>query len=279
MYETYRDDRRLLEDLPENIWLHATAVELDYDFLRDGSLPQTNERQWSLQRTALEHLSKWPKLESVTLNIRNQYDSNSLCMSYDRLSGLLDTRRAAIKYIDDPIFARKSYYYNWVDILRDSSDPAGPSSLSHVKRTMVINMEPPTFDEYGCTTRKFKAWKGNPDELLEEFKEAWDCRLIVDGIPRYEGDYPSTVFLRTEDRRMEDGGWEEVFYYEADLAMSGAAVRHSIKSQRDTKEILDEMSESKDFCSWVIRDWEAWRNDPEYGDISTTYIDRPEIKA
>jgi hypothetical protein len=76
---------------------------------------------------------------------------------------------------------------------------------------MVINMEPPTFDETGCPTRIFKAWRGDPDELLEEFKEAWDCRLIVDGTLRYEGEYPSKVFVQTEDRRMDDGEWEKVF--------------------------------------------------------------------
>jgi hypothetical protein len=111
MYETYREDKLSLEDLPENIGLHATAFELDYNFVRDGSAA-AEDRRWFSQQTALWQLSDWPKLESVTLNIRNQNGENSMYMSYNRLRELLDLRRAAINNANDPVFARKRYYYS-----------------------------------------------------------------------------------------------------------------------------------------------------------------------
>ena len=102
--------------------------------------------------------------------------------------------------------------------------------------------------------------------MLKELKAAWGGRLIVDGIPRYESDDYPALFVLSEEEVESEG--DEVTYYQSGVMMQAAAHRHSTMSKRHIKDVLDDMSESKDFCSEVMGEWETWKKSPEFEDFS-----------
>jgi hypothetical protein len=111
--------------------------------------------------------------------------------------------------------------------------------------------------------------------MLKEIKAAWGGGLIIDGIPRYEsGDDDAAMFIRLDEEGESEG--EEVILYQSDVMMQAAAYRHLTKSKRHIKEVLDEMSESKDFHSMVMGEWEIWKKSPEFEDFSITRANRKE---
>ena len=143
MHETSCIDGKSLRDVPDGIWLWASAVQLDYDLFTESLLdfPGESHRRYTLQYNALLHLSRWPLLESVTLNIRDKFgeDPSSSCLTYDRFRDLLDLRSKAMTALDDPIpvglglMDYSQFYYQFLDAPKTASRD---TALSHVKREM-----------------------------------------------------------------------------------------------------------------------------------------------
>jgi len=110
--------------------------------------------------------------------------------------------------------------------------------------------------------------------MLKEIKAAWGGSLIIDGIPRYERDEDTAMFVQLEEEVESEE--EEVSLYQSDVMVQAAAYRYSTISKRHIKEVLDEMSESKDFHSMVMGEWETWKKSPEFEDFSITRKSRKE---
>jgi hypothetical protein len=282
MHETSSPNLHSLREMPTGISYWARAVQMDYDFYCTCSFSYVyeNDRRHMLQCNALLDVSQWPSLESITLNIRDKFAWDPSCVTYERFRDLLSLRRKAVTS-DDPNFVARRDYYKFLDVLKAVSES---TNLSVLKREMVINTEPVpqphdstpdgmgTFHESGFPTRFFKAWWGDLDEMLKKIKAAWGGSLIIDGIPRYESDDDTPMFVQLKEEVESEG--EEVSLYQSDVMVQVAAYRYSTISKRHIKEILDEMSESKDFHSIVMGEWEIWKKSPDFEDYSITRKNR-----
>jgi hypothetical protein len=194
-----------------------------------------------LQCNALLNVSQWPSLESITLNIRDKFAWDPSCVTYERFRDLLSLRRKAVTSDDQNFVARRDYY-KFLDVLKAVSES---TNLSVLKREMVINTEPVpqphdstpdslgTFHESGFPTRFFKAWWGDLDEMLKEIKAAWGGSLIIDGVPRYESDDDTPMFVQLKEEVESEG--EEVSLYQSDVMVQVAAYRYSTISSGTSK--------------------------------------------
>jgi hypothetical protein len=274
MHET-SPEAQSLRDVHEGISSFARAVQMDYNFQCEGLVDRyldsgrENDRRRTLQANALLYVSRWPSLESITLNIRDKFAGDPSHLTYERFKDLLSLRSRAVA--SDPIFDTRRNYYNFLDVLKTISES---TDAAHMKREMVINTEPATFDESGFPTRFFKAWWGELDEMLKEIKVAWGGSLMIDGIPRYESDDDTPMFVQLPEEVESEG--EEVYLYQSDVMVQAAAYRYSTITKRHIKDILDEMSESKDFNSVVMGEWEIWKKGPDFEDYSITRKNRTE---
>jgi len=134
----------LLPDVHEGIRFFARAIQMDYDLQSEDSIDSSldriyeNHRRCKLQYNALLYISRWPALESITLNIRDKFAWDPSHLTYERFRDLLSLRRKAVTS-EDPNFVARRDYYKFLDVLKTVSES---KNLSVLKREMVINTEP-----------------------------------------------------------------------------------------------------------------------------------------
>ena len=83
----------LLPDVHEGIRFFARAIQMDYDLQSEDSIDSSldriyeNHRRCKLQYNALLYISRWPALESITLNIRDKFAWGSVAPDIRTVQG------------------------------------------------------------------------------------------------------------------------------------------------------------------------------------------------